>query len=80
MKALATRRLLKDNEIDFFRSDDWPAIQLTSICEHIVAIMRDRVNGLMLQETIHRRIFRDVSKEKVNEGLQNMSVDSSNRF
>ena len=78
MKALATQRLLKDNEIDFFGNDEWPGNSPDlNVCEHVGAIMKDRVEGLMLQEPIHHRFSRVVLEEKVNEVLQNMSDDTA---
>lgn len=58
IKTLATQRLLKD-EIDAFGNDEWLGNSSDlNVCEHVRAIMKDQVEGLMLQDFIHPRFSR----------------------
>ncbi|KAK3882287.1 hypothetical protein Pcinc_013337 [Petrolisthes cinctipes] len=78
MKALATQHLLKDNKIDFFGNDASPTNSPDlNVCEQVGVIMKDRIEGLMLQEPIHRSFSLAVLEEKVNQVLQNISDDTT---
>ena len=45
MSALATQNLLKTNKVDIFRNDEWQGASTDpNACEHLGAIIKDRVD------------------------------------
>lgn len=78
IKVLSIQRHLKDNEIEFLGNDEWPGNSPDlSVCESVGATMKDRVEGLMLQESIHHCFSHAVLKKKVIAVLQNISDDTA---
>lgn len=77
MRANATQQLLKQHGIDFWGNDVWPGNSPDlNAAENIGAIVKDRVEGLMLQEQGPGRYSTEVLRKNLEIVLESLENDT----
>ena len=77
MKALATQELLRENDIDFFGNQEWPGNSPDlNACEHLGAIMKEKVEQKMIRKFPHNNFTKADLHEGLLEVLEAMKNDT----
>ena len=77
MKALQTKNLLKDNNIDFFGNEKWPSNSPNpKACENVGSIFKDGVEKRMLSEPLATRHSCTKMEEHIDAVLQGMEFNT----
>ena len=77
MRANATQQLLKQHEIDFWGNDIWPGNSPDlNAAENIGAIVKDKVEALMLQEKGPGRYSTEILRQNLKTVLESLENDT----